>query len=145
MARREQFWYSDRALRGEYRRNAKEWGITVPRLKTVVQVQTDAIPIPGWAREKAIAGLASDSTQVWLGRIDAAVLASMDRQAGGTPRLTTTLYRRCRVCSRPLLGVAAQERFEQDRQFGGTQIPCGPDCLETARARKRPVGRPKGT
>jgi hypothetical protein len=142
---RQAHWFGDRSLRGEYRKNAKAWGITVPQLKTVVQVQTDAIAIPGWAREKAITGLASDSTAVWLGRMAAAMLAKLDREAGGTPKLTTTVFRRCRICSRALLGIEAQERWEVDRQRAGTDIPCGPDCIEAARARKRPVGRPKGS
>ena len=137
------YWFSDRRLSREYRRNAKAWGITVPKLKTVVQVQTDAIAIPAWAREHAIPGLESNQTAVWLGRISANVLARLDREAGGQPKLTTTVFRRCRICSRALLGIAAQEQFERDRVKAG--IPCGPDCVETARARKRPLGRPKGS
>jgi hypothetical protein len=134
---RDPFWFSDRRLSKEYRKNAKQWGIKVPHLRTVVQVQTDRIPIPGWAREKAVAGLDSNPAQVWLGRIAAAVLARLDREAGGTPRLTQTVYRRCRICSRVFLGIAAQERFELDRQQTGAVIPCGPDCEETATLRKR--------
>lgn len=140
-----QYWFDDRRRFKEYRRQARVFGFPVPRLKTVVQVQTDAIPIPGWAREKAIAGLESNRTAVWLGRIHAALLAKLDREAGGAPKLTTTLFRRCRICSRALLGIAAQERWRQDLHRGGTDIPCGPDCIETAKARKRPVGRPKGS
>jgi hypothetical protein len=140
----QQFWMSDRQLSRRYRKLARHWGFSVPALRPAVLVELEKIYVPLWAREKAIPGLASDETKVWLGRINAKVLAGLDREAGGTPKLTTTVYRKCRFCKRVLLGILAEELFEKDRQPGGEFSPCGPDCVEVEKLRRPRAGRSKG-
>lgn len=121
-----------------YRENGKlaRWEMRAPRLKQIALVEPELIPVPDWALRKAIKGLTSDRNKVWLGRIAANLLARLDREVGGNPKLTVTSYRACRLCGRVLLGAEAEARFEQDRKFEGHRAPCGPDCVETERALK---------
>jgi hypothetical protein len=145
-------WQRDRQQRRQYKRNAKAWGIRVPKLRTVVLVETTAIPIPAWALKKAIPGLKPPAGGVWLGRIAGKLLADMDRQSGGRPKVTQTFYRPCRICGRGLIGVEAELRWEQDREWEASKTveerwdpdsnhrgiqnptPCGPDCVERHQA-----------
>ena len=99
-------------------------------------VELSALTVPEWARKKAIRGLTITDTKVWLGRIAANFLARLDREAGGVSRITLSEYRRCGICDRPLLGVEAVERFEQDRRFAGEFTKCGPDCVQRDRRRR---------
>lgn len=105
-------------------------------------VELDKIPVPQWARDKAIPGLTLTGNSVWLGRIAARALARLDQSVGGRPQLTFEVYRPCRICRRPLLGPAAEHRLELDRKFEGWRIPCGPECVEIETARKQRKGRP---
>jgi hypothetical protein len=100
-------------------------------------VDLDAIYVPAWAQAKAIRGLTLTAETIWLGRIAASALARLDREAGGTPVMTKTLYRRCPLCDRPLLGEEAQARFDLDRTMTGRQVPCGPECLDVSKSRGR--------
>lgn len=115
----------------------------MPKLRMVAMVETTALAIPAWARAKAVKGLTGDAGRIWLGRIAANLLARLDREAGGSPRLTMTAYRQCKVCGRALLGVAAEHRLELDRRFEGERIPCSPDCVEVQAARQKRKGRPR--
>jgi hypothetical protein len=102
-------------------------------LAHIALVELDAIDVPGWARRKAIRGLSVERDKIWLRRIAANLLARLDIEAGGQPKVTPTEFRRCGICDRPLLGEEAQIRFDLDRRFEGHRIPCGPDCVELER------------
>lgn len=130
-------WKRERERKRQDRLHFHRQGRSCPTLKTAVLVELAAIYAPAWAQAKAIRGLESTASAVWLGRIAAAKLAQLDREAGGTPGLTSAFYRRCQVCERTLLGVEAEARLELDRKLGGEGMPCGPDCLEEARANKQ--------
>lgn len=97
----------------------------------------DAIYVPAWARDKAIAGLTLTADSIWIGRIAASILVRQDREAGGRPVVTKTLYRPCPLCGRPLLGEEAQARFELDRTMTGRQLPCGLECLDVSKTKGR--------
>ena len=152
-------WYRERGARRQYRRNARAWGIRTPKLAAVWLVAPERIAIPDWARAKAVAGLKAPEGAVWLRRMAAKFLAALDEAAGGRPRITETVYRRCGRCGRGLIGVEAEMRWEEDRRweaakaselrFGAdkgrnrNQLPCGPDCAERVEALRRPRGRPR--
>ena len=110
--------------------------MSTPRLRQVALVELDKIPVPQWARDKAIPGLTLTGDRVWLGRIAARALARLDESVGGRPQLTFEVYRPCRVCGRPLLGAAAERRLELDRKWEGSRIPCDPDCTAIAHAQR---------
>jgi hypothetical protein len=151
-------YFGVRANRRIYRANAKKWGLRVPKLKIVCLVEPEVITIPAWALAKAVPGLKAGPGSIWLGRIQAASLARMDRAEGGHPKLTPTPYRRCSQCGRGLIGPDAELRWEQDRQWeahkgselrydrdeghrgtyanGGNPTPCGPDCTERQKIRR---------
>jgi len=129
-------WKRDRRMRAMLRERLKRDGLTMPKLATIVRVDLDRIWVPAWAQAKAIRDLTVTQSSVWLGRIAANVLARIDREAGGKPVLTPTLYRRCPQCDRALLGDEAQARWEMDLSYTGRQLPCGPECIERARALK---------
>lgn len=129
-------WRRERAARRLDKTLRRMWKRSVPTLKTIGLVELTAIPMPEWARKKAVKGLTLTDSSVWLRRIAANFLARMDREAGGSPGLTTTEYRRCRLCGQPLLGPEAVARWELDRKIEGHRLPCSPACLEMERARK---------
>src|SRR5580698_799785 len=120
-------WRRERQYRREARRTARSLGFRLPTLAQVALVELDAIYVPDWALKKAIRGLTVTNSSVWLRRIAANLLARIDREAGGTPKVTPTAYRRCPMCDRALLGVEAEQRFELDKKWTGNQTPCGPD------------------
>ena len=129
--------WEERAQRKRDRAQRASRGLTTPRLRQVALVELDKIPVPQWARDKAIPGLTLTGDSVWLGRIAARALARLDESVGGRPRLTFEVYRPCRVCWRPLLGAMAEHRLELDRKFEGWRIPCGPECVEIEAVRRR--------
>lgn len=130
-------WRRERQQRREDRERTRCWRRTTPRLRMIALVEVTAIPMPTWAKAKAVPGLSVSPSSVWLGRIAANLLARIDREAGGEPRITPTVYRRCAICKRPLLGEQAEARFDLDRKFEGKRLPCGPDCVEVQAVRKR--------
>lgn len=131
----------ERAARKIDRERRAARGMATPRLRTVMLVELDAIPMPEWARRKAIQGLTLTESSVWLGRIAGRILEREDQRAGGSPRVTVERYRPCRVCKRPLLGLDAERRLELDRKWNGERIPCGPECAEIQAARLKRRGR----
>lgn len=131
-------WQRSRVWHREEDRDfARKIGFKLPILKQIALVELDAIMVPDWARKKAIKGLTITNSSVWLRRIAANFLCRLDREAGGTPRLTVTDYRRCNNCKRVLLGPDAQARFELDRKYEGQRITCGPDCAELQKSRRK--------
>lgn len=115
---------------------AREAGLPLPRLRTVMLVEPEAIHVPQWALEKAVPGLTATREAVWLGRIAAKLLIELDESAGGTPKVTVSCYRRCGLCGRVLLGVEAEQRYSDELHFGGQHTICGPTCVERQRARR---------
>lgn len=93
--------------------------------------------MPAWAQSKGIRGLNGSADSLWTGRITATKLMRLDTEAGGSPKLTTSPYRRCGVCGRVLLGVMAEARFELDRKFEGHRTPCGPECVEVETLKRK--------
>lgn len=134
----------ERTARRADRERRKARGLSTPRVRTILLVELDAIPMPPWAREKAIRGLTITDRSVWLGRIDGRMLERLDRDAGGQPKVTSELCRRCRICRRALLGFDAQHRLELDRRWCGDGTPCSPECVEIAAARQKRKGNRKG-
>lgn len=138
MATHQPHWQRSRIWRREEDREfARNCGFKLPLLKQIARVDVTAIRVPTWARDKAIKGLTLTDSTVWLRRQAANMLCKLDQEAGGDPKLTTTPYRRCQVCSRVLLGPEAEARFELDRKFEGQRITCGPACAELEKARKK--------
>jgi hypothetical protein len=129
-------WRRERIQRAADAERYHVQGNAQPHLRTIALVELDAINVPEWARRKAIKGLTLTADSVWLGRIAANALAELDRQAGGSPKMTKSVYRRCKICKKPLLGPEAESRLDADRKVWGDGIPCGPDCLELMRAKK---------
>jgi hypothetical protein len=127
-------WRRERRLKREDRQRFAVQGATYPTLKQVGLVELDAIYVPDWARAKAVKGLPLTASSVWLRRIAANKLANLDREAGGEPKLTLAWFRRCMLCGRACLGAEAENRLALDRKVNGSQIPCGPDCLDVSRA-----------
>ncbi len=137
-------WQRTRDDRWRDERLRRRFGWKTPRLVQIALVEPEAIDVPGWALAKAIPGLTSDRSKVWLRRIAANLLCRLDQEAGGTPKLTVTSYRPCRLCGRALLDAEAEGRLALDRQYEGHRIPCGPDCMELEKARKKKGGKRGG-
>lgn len=107
------------------------------RIRRVIQVETQAIPIPQWAWDRRVHGLSESPEYVWLERKDGLFLARLDREAGGTPRVAEVELRKCPVCGRPLLAEdAAARRVLDESAQTARQIACGPDCLDAAREKR---------
>jgi len=117
----------------------KALGIKERRQRMVRRVEPELIPMPGWARQRAVKGLSRGEDFVWLLPGDARQLERMDRDAGGNPRVLETEFRRCRYCGRPALGADAIAMRGQD--MGGEDWAiCGDECdaaREDRRWRKR--------
>lgn len=125
----------DRSLLRRAKRRAKEnRSRTFARLATVGHVELDKIPMPDWAKAKAVRGLTLTDRSIWLRRISARKLMREDEAAGGTPRVTFTVWRFCQICQRSRLGLEAEYKAHVDR-LGPRNPPCGPDCLEIERHR----------
>lgn len=93
--------------------------------------------MPAWAVERCVRGLSRSATRIWLRPRDAAFLARLDREAGGTPDLVEMEVRYCPVCDRPLLGEdAAARRILEESSMTARQRPCGSECLEAAEDRR---------
>jgi hypothetical protein len=131
----------ERLARKLDRERRKAQGLSTPRLRTILLVELDAIYVPDWAKKKAVPGLTLTRESIWLGRIAGRILEREDRAAGGNPRVTAEVYRPCKCCKRPLLGLAAEERLSLDRRFHGDRIPCSPECAEIQAARTKRKGR----
>jgi hypothetical protein len=125
----------ERQLRREWKAAYKARGMKYPRLPTVGFVEVTAIRIPEWAWAKRIKGLTDTNKSIWLRRILARELMREDEDAGGTPRVTWTSMRKCRICRRVLLGPEAENRFMLDLKFTGEWTACGPECLELEASR----------
>jgi hypothetical protein len=129
-------WRRSRDRNNELERVRRTFGWSAPRLTQIALVELDRIYVPAWALEKAIRGLTVTPSSVWLRRIAANKLAALDIEAGGTPKLTVSAYRRCQMCDRALLGPEAEARLILDMRFEGEgkRTPCGPGCVELVHA-----------
>ncbi len=109
-------------------------GIAERRRRVAWRVQPELVPIPLWARDRAIRGLSDGPDHVWLRRGDAQSLERLDREAGGDPLVVETEYRCCKVCGRPLIGEEAAGRRRAE-QGGHTawMLPCGDQCIEASK------------
>lgn len=120
----------ERRIRRVARQNYKARGQTFPRLATIGFVELTAIKVPEWAWAKKIPGLEDTDRSVWLRRILARELFREDEDAGGSPKITFTYWRPCKICKRSLIGPEAEHRWDLDRKWEGSRIPCSPDCCE---------------
>lgn len=127
--------HRERELRRQWKREHRARGMTYPKLATIGMVALTAITIPAEMRAKRIKGLTVTDTSIWLRRMAARELMTLDEQAGGQPRVTWTNYRPCWICKRPLIGLEADHRFRLDLKFEGFRIPCSPECPELERVR----------
>ncbi len=130
----------ERLARKRDREQRAARGLTTPRLRTILLVELDAIFMPEWAVRKAVPGMTITKDAVWLGRIAGRALEREDRLAGGHPKVTAALYRPCKICKRPRIGLDAEYRLELDRRFQGERIPCSPECVEIQAARLKRRG-----
>lgn len=108
-------------------------GIAERRRRMVCRVETELVPIPGWARRRNVRGLTQGETFVWLHPGDARALERLDREAGGNPKVLEVEFRLCKVCRRPLLGEEATSRRIFERAGATTYMaPCGDSCIEAS-------------
>lgn len=115
----------------EINRRLRASGQKVPVARRAWRVTVDAIEMPGWAKDKALAALSSSETHVWfLSRRDAKVLAALNKSRGGCGTVDAVEYRRCRLCGSSLLGMRASEMREWERLHPTESKQCGPDCKE---------------
>jgi hypothetical protein len=100
----------------------------------VIRVDPELVPIPEWARKRAVRELSKGEDYVWLRPGDARALAELDRDSGGKPDLVEFEFRLCKNCGRPLIGDEARIR-RMGEQAGRTSymLPCGDDCYEAQR------------
>lgn len=117
-------------MRREWKKRYKDLGLKYPRLPTIGFVEVTAITIPDWAWAKRIKGLTDTKMSIWLRRILARELMREDEAAGGTPKVTWTSMRKCRICRRVLIGAEAENRFFLDLKVTGEWTACGPDCVQ---------------
>ena len=123
-----------RRYRRERLKEMRVFGIQATRRVRILGVRITAIPMPEWVEEKRIQGLSSSESFAWLRKRDARFLMALDYAAGGKPHCSETEFRRCPICSRPLIGEAAQMRRETEESCRtGRMIPCGADCIEAER------------
>lgn len=122
-------------MRREWKAAYKARGMKYPRIPTIGFVELDVITVPEWAWAKRIKGLTDTRKNIWLRRILARELMREDEAAGGTPKVTWTSTRRCRICRRVLLGVDAENRFLLDLKMCGEWTTCSPECVEIEASR----------
>lgn len=128
--------FSVRRVRQERRADLRARNIVQARPKYVYRVTTTAILMPAWCADRRIKGLTFNEDTVWLNAKDARFLMARDQECGGQPRHSVAEYRRCSICSRPLLGEDAKLRRTLDESaVTGRQKSCGSDCLEAAKRR----------
>ena len=115
--------------RAAHRRALRERG-PVPEQQRVFLVEPTALPeIPEWAEKRRVKGLGSMQGQIWLFLSPARHLMRLDREAGGTPRHVEVEFKRCLVCSRPLIASQA-EGYRKQLEAGDRSLPCGKDCAQ---------------
>lgn len=130
---RKGYWL--RLHRREAKARRKALGVKERRQRMVRRVEPELIPIPQWARERAVRGLSRGEEFVWLLPGDARQLERMDREAGGEPKVLETEFRRCRHCGKPAVGADAVAMRGLD--MGGQDwAPCGDEC-DAAKADRR--------
>ena len=107
-------------------------GRTYAKRQWVTIVTVTAIEIPDWLLKKAMRGFSRSKQHVWFrGRFrrNAKALMELDKAAGGSPEWDKVEYRRCEVCSRPLLNLDAEARRKLvESVTNGRQRACGPEC-----------------
>lgn len=127
---------AERRYRAARKARLHRYGIK-PTMKTwLTCVETTALVIPQWARDRADTRLTVEDHKVWFrGRSGrqvvkmVALLVDGDREAGGEPDVTKVQYAVCEVCGRLLLGVEAEERRTlNESSKDGRKLPCTGDC-----------------
>lgn len=93
---------------------------------------SELLEVPDWVSRFAVRGFGTLPRQVWLRPAKAKLLLVLDRAAGGRSEFAKTEFRRCLLCSRPMISVEA-EAYRKQLESGDRSIPCGRDC---ARARE---------
>ena len=122
-----------RRFRAMQKQELRDKKITAAQRRRIWGVRLTAIAMPGWAADRRIKGLSFSESFVWLKPRDARFLMARDRECGGEPRAAETEYRRCPVCSRPLIEDDARMRRALDESCQtGRQLPCGPECIEAS-------------
>lgn len=113
----------------------KEAGILPCRRQWVWLVEPDRLfAVPEWAREAAVRGLGRLSDKVWLWPTDARKLNREAYKAGWRCLMTRTELRHCSVCSRPMVGIEADQRRKLDESGpNGRLQPCGLNCEREAK------------
>jgi hypothetical protein len=127
--------------RSEHKRRRTELtrrGIQPTRNQYVYFVTTTEVFIPDWMLEQAAPGLVSDQDGVWLrGSSTASLLMKLDRDEGGKPECTRIKVRKCKICGQWKLNILADAlQRKHESAFDGRQLPCGPECVTTARLKK---------
>lgn len=126
-----------RRWRLERKEELRDRGVAVAREQRIVGVRITTIQMPAWVRDRRIPHLSFSESFAWLRPRDAGFLMRLDRDAGGNPYAAEVEYRRCGVCSRPLIGDDARMRRDLDESSRtGRQLPCGAECLEAARDKR---------
>lgn len=119
------------------RRDLRNRGIRVPRIRRVMGVTLEGMAVPEWALRRRVRGLSASEHMVWLSRRDAYRLEHEADELGAHAVTMETEYRRCGVCGRPLVGEdAAARRQAEEMGVTARQLPCGSECLEAARDRR---------
>lgn len=127
-------WDPRRRWRSERKQELKDRGIRPSRVKRILRVRITAIPMPDWAARRRIPHLTFTDRVVWLSLRDGQFLARLDTDAGGETAVAETEYRRCPVCSRPLIGEDAKYRRGLDESaVEGRRKVCGDECAEASR------------
>lgn len=117
-------------FRAARRREMKAQGTLPARRQWIYSIEPQALEVlPEWATGNSVKGLGKTARRVWLWDKDSKRLIGLDRAAGGRPRVTRAELRHCLSCSRPLVGIEAEQRRKLDESGpDGRRQPCGVDC-----------------
>jgi hypothetical protein len=100
-------------------------------------VTLTSLAVPEWAYALQPREFERVPQEVWVPRFAAKVLAKEDREDGGAPTVIKAEYRRCYICGRLTIQMAAARRRRLDGSaMTGKQKTCGYDCASHMWAQK---------
>lgn len=116
-----------------HREYVKEMGRTPSKNEYVYRLEVEILWMPMWARAKNVPDLEWGENFIWLAskdRVLGYIVAKMDRENGGHPKIDRYLAKRCGLCGMLRVGELARGRQRQDESAAdGRTKPCSDECM----------------
>jgi hypothetical protein len=127
-----------RRQRQERREDLESLGRTPSRVEYIYRVEPEIV-WPLWVWDVRIKDLDSKWLgYVWLAeKVLVSILAGLDRDEGGKPKVDRFEARPCHRCGILRLGQLAESRRKLDESaVDGRDLPCSPECVLREQQRK---------